>query len=93
VSVSGGPAPKVEVVVSVPTVVKALAIAAGIALVVIAREALLSIALSAVIVLGLDPLVAALERRGWGRGRGALLVFAAIGLVVFVIAVWAVKPW
>src|SRR5215210_6953806 len=46
---------QVEVVVSVPTVVKALAIFFGVILVYLMRDALLSIALSAVFVLGLDP--------------------------------------
>jgi len=86
------PAPRVEIVVSVQTVVKALAIFFGIILVYIAQEAILSILLSAVMVLGLDPPVAALERRGWGRGRAALAVFAVIGLTLFIIVVWAVVP-
>jgi predicted PurR-regulated permease PerM len=83
---------KVEIVVSVATVVKALAILFGLALVVIARDAILSIVLSAVMVLGLDPPVSALERRGWGRGKAALAVFAAIAVSLFVIVVWAVGP-
>ena len=85
-------APKVEVVVSVPTVVKALAIFFGVILVYIARDALLSIVLACVFVLGLDPPVAALERRGWGRGKAATLVFGLITLAVFVIVVWAAAP-
>ena len=85
-------APKVEVVVSVQTVVKALAIFFGIILVYIAQEAILSILLSAVMVLGLDPPVTALERRGWGRGKAALMVFAVIALILFIIVVWAVVP-
>ena len=44
------------------------------------------------LILGLDPPVNALERRGWGRGRAALLLFALIALVLFVIVVWAAKP-
>jgi predicted PurR-regulated permease PerM len=85
-------APKVEVVVSVPTVVKAVGIFLGLVLVYLVRDALLSIALSAVFILGLDPPVTALERRGWARGRAALLLFACIALVLFVIVVWAAKP-
>jgi predicted PurR-regulated permease PerM len=84
--------PTVEVVVSVPTVVKAVGIFFGLILVYLGRDALLSIALSAVFILGLDPPVRALERRGWGRARAALLLFAAIALVLFVIVVWAAKP-
>jgi predicted PurR-regulated permease PerM len=87
-----GTARKIEVVVSVPTVVKALAIFFGVLLVYLAKDALLSIALSAVFVLGLDPPVAALERRGWGRGKAALAVLGALVAAVFVIVVWAVNP-
>ena len=67
---AAGAARKVEIVVSVPTVVKALGIFFGVLLVFIVRDALLSIALSLVFVLGLDPPVSALVRRGWGRGSG-----------------------
>jgi predicted PurR-regulated permease PerM len=86
------PRPRVEVVVSAQTVVKALAIFFGVILVFIARDAVLSILLSAVFILGLDPPVSALERRGWGRGAAALAVFAAIGLVLSVIVLWAAVP-
>jgi predicted PurR-regulated permease PerM len=86
------PARKVEIVVSVPTVVKALAIFFGILLAYLMREALLSIALALVFVLGLDPPVSALERRGWGRGKAALAVLGGIVLAVFVIVIWAVQP-
>jgi predicted PurR-regulated permease PerM len=87
-----GPAPKVEIVVSASTVVKALAILFGVILVFIAREALLSILLAVVFVLGLDPPVSALERRGMGRGKAALLVLGALSVGVFVLVVWAVTP-
>ena len=82
----------VEIVVSVPTVAKALGIFFGVLLVYLAKDALLSILLSLVFVLGLDPPVAALERRGWGRGRAALSVLGALLLLVFIIVVWAAKP-
>ena len=83
---------KVEVVFSVPTVVKAVGIFFALILGYLVREALLSIVLSAVMILGLDPPVSALERRGWGRGKAALAVFAFIALVLSVIVIWAVKP-
>jgi predicted PurR-regulated permease PerM len=89
---AAGPARKVEIVVSVGTVVKALGIFFGVLLVFIVRDALLSIALSLVFVLGLDPPVSALVRRGWGRGKAALAVFAVILTVLFIIVVWAITP-
>jgi predicted PurR-regulated permease PerM len=82
----------VEVVVSVPTVVKAVGIFFALLLAYLVRDALLSIALSAVLILGLDPPVSALERRGWSRGRAALAIFAFIALVLAVIVIWAAKP-
>jgi predicted PurR-regulated permease PerM len=87
-----GASRKVEVVLSVPTVVKALGIFFGVIVVFLLQETLLSIALSVVLILGLDPPVSALERRGWNRGKAALVVFAAIALVLFVIVVWAARP-
>ena len=89
---SGADRNTTEIVVSVPTVVKALGIFFAIILTYLVRDALLSIALSVVFILGLDPPVSALERRGWGRGKAALLVFAVIALVLSVIVIWAAKP-
>jgi predicted PurR-regulated permease PerM len=92
---AGAPAERprqVEIVVSVPTVVKALGIFFGVLLVFLVRDALLSILLSMVFVLGLDPPVSALERHGWGRGKAALAVLGALVAAVFVIVVWAVNP-
>ena len=88
----GPPPPRVEVVVSTRTVLIGLAILLGCVLVVVALSALLSIALSIVLVLGLDPLVAALQRRGWGRGRAALFIFGMITLILLVLVAWVVKP-
>ena len=82
----------VEITVSPQSVVKMLALAGLIVLSLLASEALLSIALSIVLVLGLDPPVSALVRRGWGRGRAALAVFGALLAVLFVIVVWAAVP-
>ena len=81
-----------EITVSPQSVAKMLAVLGLIVLVIAARDALLSIALSIVFVLGLDPPVSALERRGWGRGKAGLAVFGAIGLTVFIIVVWAAAP-
>jgi predicted PurR-regulated permease PerM len=86
------PARRVEIVVSPQSAAKALAVLFGLVCIVLARDALLSIALSAVLVLGLDPLVSALERRGWGRGKAAMAVFGAMTFALTVIVVWAAKP-
>jgi predicted PurR-regulated permease PerM len=86
------PSRQVEISMSPQAVGKLLAILFGIVLVVAAKDALLAVALSIVLVLGLDPPVTALERRGWGRGKAALAIFAAILLVLLVIVVWAAKP-
>src|SRR3954453_13296883 len=83
---------RIEIVLSPATVAKGLALLFLLACVIAARDALLAIALSIVLVLGLDPPVAALERRGWGRGRASLPVFGALTLVVLAIAVWAAAP-
>jgi predicted PurR-regulated permease PerM len=88
----GAGARKVEIVVSVPTVVKAVGIFFALLIAYLVRDALLAIALSAVLVLGLDPPVRALERRGWGRGKAALLVFGVIALALSVIVIWAARP-
>ena len=86
------PAPKVEVVVSVGTVIKGLAILFGLILVFLTIEALLAVLLAIVLVLGLDPPVSALERRGLRRGAAALAVLSAITAAVVVLVVWAVTP-
>src|ERR1700759_5642034 len=39
-----------------------------------------------------DPLVAWLEKRGFGRGRGLVLVFAVAGLAVIAVIVLMVPP-
>jgi len=85
-------ATRVEIVLSPQSVAKAIAVLFFLVLVFAARDALLSIALSIVLVLGLDPPVAALERRGWGRGKAAMLVFGGLTLALLAIVVWAAAP-
>jgi predicted PurR-regulated permease PerM len=63
-----------------------------VALAVLSLGTLLSIFLAAVIALGLDPLVGALVRRGWGRGKAALSVFAALFLLLFALIVVTAGP-
>jgi predicted PurR-regulated permease PerM len=88
----GPRAPRVEIVVSGATVLKAALIALCIYLAIVASEVLLTIGLAVVFALGLDPLVTRLTRRGVGRGKASLLVFALLFLVGAVLVIWAAVP-
>ena len=83
---------RVEIVVSGATVLKAALVALAVVVLIVANEVFLTILLSLVFALGLDPLVGWFTRRGMGRGKAALLVFFLLFLAVFVIVVWAVTP-
>jgi predicted PurR-regulated permease PerM len=85
---------RVEIVVPVRTLLVLLGFAALVVLAVVSLGTLLSIFVAAVIALGLDPPVGALVRRGWGRGRAALAVFAALfAAVVAIVLVTAGPLW
>jgi predicted PurR-regulated permease PerM len=86
------PPQRVEIVVPVRTLLVLLAFAALVVLAVVSLGTLLSIFLAAVVALGLDPVVSGLFRRGWGRGRAALAVFAALLVAVVVLVLLAVGP-
>jgi predicted PurR-regulated permease PerM len=86
------PPRRVEVVVSVRTLLVLLAFGALVVLAVLSLGTLLSIFVAAVVALGLDPPVGALVRRGWGRGRAALAVFAALFVAVFVLVLVTAGP-
>jgi predicted PurR-regulated permease PerM len=83
---------RVEIVVSGPTVFKAALVALGVYILIIANEVFLTIALSLVFALGLDPVVGWFTKRGMGRGKAALLVFFLIFVAVSVIVIWAATP-
>jgi predicted PurR-regulated permease PerM len=83
---------RVEVTVPTGTILKGLLIALVIYVGIIAAEVLLTIALSLVFALGLDPIVNKLTARGWGRGKSALVVFTTIFLAVSILVIWAAKP-
>jgi predicted PurR-regulated permease PerM len=89
---SGRPPPRVEVTVSVHTLLVLLAFGALIVLAILSLGTLLSIFVAAILALGLDPVVSALVRRGWGRGRAALAVFAALFVAVLALVVVTVGP-
>jgi len=86
------PAQRVEVVVSARTLVVLLAVGAIVALVLLSLGTLLSVFVAAVLALGLDPVVGALVRRGWGRGRAAIAVFAGLFASVFAIVLITAGP-
>jgi predicted PurR-regulated permease PerM len=86
-----GPVPPqpVEIVIGVRTLLAVLAVGAVVALAVLSLGTLLSIFVAAVLALGLDPVVGALVRRGWKRGRAALTVFAGLFAAVVVLVILA----
>jgi len=86
------PPQRVEVVVPVRTLMVLLAFGFLVFLAVVSLGSLLSIFVAGVLALGLDPVVAALTRRGWRRGPAALVVFAALFVFVFLIVVLTVGP-
>jgi predicted PurR-regulated permease PerM len=86
------PSPRVEVVVPVRTLLVLLAFGSLVALAVFSIGTLLSIFVAAVLALGLDPVVGALVGRGWGRGRAALAVFAALFVAAAALVVFTAAP-
>jgi predicted PurR-regulated permease PerM len=86
------PAARVEVTVSVHTLLVLLAFGLLVALAILSLGTLISILVAAVLALGLDPPVSALVRRGWGRTRAALALFAAIFVAALVLVLLVVGP-
>src|ERR1700752_4538261 len=86
------PSQRVEIVIPVSTMFVVLAFAAVVALAVLSLGTLLSILVAAVLALGLDPIVGALVRRGWKRGRASLFVFAAVFAGVFALVLVTAGP-
>src|ERR1044071_352223 len=86
------PSQRVEIVVPASTMLVVLAFAAVVALAVLSLGTLLSIFLAAVLALGLDPIVASLVKRGWKRGRAALVVFAGLFASVFALVLVTAGP-
>jgi predicted PurR-regulated permease PerM len=86
------PPQRVEIVIGVRTLLTLLAIGALVALALLSLGTLLSIFLAAVIALGLDPVVGALVRRGWRRGRAAVVVFFGVFAAVVALVVITAGP-
>jgi predicted PurR-regulated permease PerM len=83
---------RVEIAVPVSTLLVLLAFCALVVLAVLSLGTLLSIFLAAVIALGLDPVVGALVKRGWKRGKAALAVFAGMFVAVFALVLVTAGP-
>jgi predicted PurR-regulated permease PerM len=83
---------RVEIVVGVRTLLTLLAFAALVALALLSLGTLISIFLAAVLAMGLDPVVGALVRRGWNRGRASVLVFFALFAGVFALVLITAGP-
>jgi predicted PurR-regulated permease PerM len=83
---------RVEIVIPARTLMVLLAFGLAVVLAVLSLGTLLSIFLAAVVALGLDPIVAALVKRGWKRGIASLAVFAALFASVFVLVLVTAGP-
>ena len=83
---------RVEIAVPVRTLISVLVFGALVVLAVFSLGTLLSILVAAVLALGMDPLVGALVRRGWARGKAALAVLTALTAAVIAIVLLAAGP-
>jgi predicted PurR-regulated permease PerM len=86
------PPQRVAIVIPFSTLTVVLCFALLVFLAIVSFGTLLSIFLAAVLALGLDPPVGALVRRGWGRGRAALVLFAALYASVVVLVIVTAGP-
>src|SRR5689334_329485 len=90
----GAPPPRVQIIVPVRTLLTLLAFGTVVALAILSIGTLLSIFVAAILALGLDPVVARMVARGWGRGRAAVAVFGALfAAVVAIVVVTAGPVW
>jgi predicted PurR-regulated permease PerM len=86
------PPQRVEILIPVRTLLVLVAFGAVVVLAVVSFGTLLSIFVAAVIALGLDPVVARMVARGWGRTKAALAVFAALFAAVIALVVVTAGP-
>jgi predicted PurR-regulated permease PerM len=86
------PPQRVEVVATWRTLSVIFAFCFLVFLALVSLGTLLSIFVAAVLALGIDPIVSALVKRGWGRGKAALAVFAAAFAAVFVLFLLVLGP-
>ena len=86
------PPQRVAIVIPFSTLMTVVGVGALVLLAVVSLGTLLSIFVAAVLALGLDPVVGALVKRGWKRGKASLTVFAALFVGVFAIALVTAGP-
>jgi predicted PurR-regulated permease PerM len=83
---------RVEITIGARTLLVLFFFGLLVALAILSLGTLLSIFLAAVVALGLDPIVGALVKRGWKRGRAALVVFAGLFASVFALVIVTAGP-
>ena len=83
---------RVEIVIGSRTLLTLFVFGLLVALAILSLGTLLSIFLATVLALGLDPIVAALVKRGWKRGRAALVVFAGLFASVTALVIITAGP-
>jgi predicted PurR-regulated permease PerM len=82
----------VAIIIPVRTMLALLGFGVVVVLALLSLGTLISIFLAAVLAFGLDPPVSALVRRGWGRGRASLFLFAVLFASVFVLVIVTAGP-
>ena len=86
------PPQRVEIAIPASTLGLLAAFGLLVALAVVSLGTLLSIFVAGILALGLDPVVGALVRRGWNRGKASLVVFAGLFAAVFAIVLVTAGP-
>jgi predicted PurR-regulated permease PerM len=86
------PLGRVELIIPWRTLFTILLFAALVGLGIASLGTLMSIFIAGVLALGLDPVVSALVRRGWNRGRAAVFVLSLLFVGVFLIIALTVGP-
>jgi predicted PurR-regulated permease PerM len=86
------PRQQVAIVIPFSTMLAVLCFSVLVVLALLSLGTLISIFLATVLAFGLDPPVAALVRRGWGRGRASLTMFGALFASVFALVIVTAGP-
>ena len=86
------PPQQVAIVIPFSTMLAVLCFGVLVVLALLSLGTLISIFLAAVLAFGLDPPTSALVRRGWGRARASLALFAALFASVFVLVIITAGP-